>query len=285
MKILVTGAKGQLGNELRELSFSAKDKEFFFTDIEELDITDYESVESFVISNRIDLIINCAAYTAVDRAESEVELAYRINRDAVYKLAKAINKNNGVLIHISTDFVFDGSKNTPYVEEDSTNPISVYGKSKLEGENAAFSEARTLYVIRTSWLYSSYGNNFVKTIIRLAEERKKLNVVFDQVGTPTYASDLARTILVLTDKIEKGKKEILHFSNEGIASWYDFAVEICGMKGIECEIIPIETKDYPTPAKRPPYSVLNKKKIKSLLGIKIPYWKDSLSVCINKLKG
>ena len=283
MKILVTGAKGQLGNELKELSVSVRDKEFIFTDIEELDITDYKKLEDFVVSNSIDTIVNCAAYTAVDRAESEVELAYKINRDAVYNLSRAINRTDGNLIHISTDFVFDGTKSVPYLENDKTNPISMYGKSKLEGENVALSEARNLYIIRTSWLYSTYGNNFVKTIMRLAEERKKLNVVFDQIGTPTYARDLAETILVLMDKIKKGEKTILHFSNEGVTSWYDFAMEICELSKIVCEINPIETKDYPAPAKRPPYSVLNKNKIKNFLNIKIPYWKDSLKICIMKL--
>lgn len=285
MRILVTGAKGQLGNELKDLTKSVKNNDFIFTDIEELDITDYEKVATFINSNKIEIIVNCAAYTAVDKAESEAELAYKINKDAVFNLAKAINKNDGILIHISTDFVFDGRKNTPYTEENETNPLSVYGKSKLEGEKIALSEADNLYIIRTSWLYSTYGNNFVKTIIRLARERKKLNVVFDQTGTPTYANDLAMAILALIDKTKKGEKSILHFSNEGVASWYDFAVEICRLSKIDCEITPIETKEYPTPAKRPFYSVLNKKKIKNLLEIKIPHWRDSLMKCINKLNG
>ncbi len=283
MKILVTGAKGQLGNELREISISLKSKELIFTDIEELDITDYKKVENFITSDNVDVIINCAAYTAVDKAESESELAYKINSDAVYNLSKAINKNNGVLIHISTDFVFDGMKSTPYIEEDATNPLSIYGKSKLAGEKVALDEAKNLYIIRTSWLYSTYGNNFVKTIIRLAQERKKLNVVFDQASTPTYARDLAEVILKLLDNLKNGEKTILHFSNEGVTSWYDFAIEICELSGVKCEINPIETKDYPTPAKRPPYSVLNKRKIKSLLNITIPHWKDSLKKCIIKL--
>jgi dTDP-4-dehydrorhamnose reductase len=283
MKILVTGANGQLGNEIRRLVGLQSKDEFIFTDVEELDICNKEKVEEFVISNKIDLIVNCAAYTAVDKAENEKELAYRINRDALLYLSKAINKRDGVLVHISTDFVFDGSKSTPYKEGDVENPLSVYGRSKFEGEKVALNEAKSVYIVRTSWLYSTFGNNFVKTIIRKAKEKKELKVVFDQVGTPTYAKDLASEILLLINKVEKNKKEIFHFSNEGVTSWYDFAKMICKIGKIECEILPIETKDYPTPARRPAYSVLNKTKIKEFLGINIPYWVDSLEVCLKEL--
>jgi dTDP-4-dehydrorhamnose reductase len=283
MKILVTGANGQLGNEIRRLVDSQRKDEFVFTDVEELDICNKEKVEEFVISNKIDLIVNCAAYTAVDRAENEKELAYRINRDALLYLSKAINKRDGVLIHISTDFVFDGSKSTPYKEGDVENPLSVYGKSKFEGEKIALGGARSVYIIRTSWLYSSFGNNFVKTIIKKAKEKKELKVVFDQVGTPTYAKDLASAILLLIKNVKKNQQQIFHFSNEGVTSWYDFAKMICKIGKIECEILPIETKDYPTPARRPAYSVLNKTKIKEFLGINIPYWVDSLEVCLKEL--
>jgi len=283
MKILVTGANGQLGNEIRRLVDSQRKDEFVFTDVEELDICNKEKVEEFVISNRIDLIVNCAAYTAVDRAENEKELAYRINRDALLYLSKAINKRDGVLIHISTDFVFDGSKSTPYKEGDVENPLSVYGRSKFEGEKVALNEAKSVYIVRTSWLYSSFGNNFVKTIIKKAKEKKELKVVFDQVGTPTYAKDLASAILLLIKNVEKNQQQIFHFSNEGVTSWYDFAKMICKIGKIECEILPIETKDYPTPARRPAYSVLNKTKIKEFLGINIPYWVDSLEVCLKEL--
>jgi dTDP-4-dehydrorhamnose reductase len=283
MKILVTGANGQLGNEIRRLVDSQRKDEFVFTDVEELDICNKEKVEEFVISNKIDLIVNCAAYTAVDRAENEKELAYRINRDALLYLSKAINKRDGVLIHISTDFVFDGSKSTPYKEGDVENPLSVYGRSKFEGEKVALNEAKSVYIVRTSWLYSTFGHNFVKTIIRKAKEKKELKVVFDQVGTPTYAKDLASAILLLIKNVEKNQQQIFHFSNEGVTSWYDFAKMICKIGKIEGEILPIETKDYPTPARRPAYSVLNKTKIKEFLGINIPYWVDSLEVCLKEL--
>lgn len=284
MNILVTGANGQLGSEIREIHSNYEEYNFFFTDIDELDITDYGALEKFVLNYDVKLIINCAAYTAVDRAEEEREFALKINRDAVINLSRAISKTSGILIHISTDFVFDGNKNTPYKEDDFTNPISTYGISKLEGEKAALENARWVYIIRTSWLYSSYGKNFVKTILKAAKEKKHLNVVFDQVGTPTYARDLANTIMKLIRNLPTvNEKEIFHYSNEGVASWYDFAVAICELSGIDCEINPIETKDYPTPAKRPHYSVLDKSKIKKRLNINIPYWRNSLKECLNKL--
>lgn len=284
MKILVTGSNGQLGQELKELSNSTKDISFVFTDIKELDITNPKDVENFLSKNKFDTIINCAAYTAVDKAETDKEKARKINAEAVYHLSKYARENNALLIHISTDFVFDGKKNTPYTEEDKPNPLSIYGKTKLEGEKIALKEAKKLIILRTSWLYSSYGNNFVKTIIKNAKEKKNLRVVFDQVGTPTYAKDLAEVILLLC-KIKINTKEIFHYSNEGAISWFDFAKAICEIAKIDCEINPILTEEYKTLAKRPHYSVLNKNKIKKYLEIKIPYWKESLISCIKKIEG
>ncbi|MEJ5284119.1 MAG: dTDP-4-dehydrorhamnose reductase [Brevinematia bacterium] len=284
MKILVTGSNGQLGQELKELSNSTKDINFIFTDIQELDITNPKDVENFISKNKFDIIINCAAYTAVDKAETEKEKARKINAEAVYHLSKSARENNALLIHISTDFVFDGKKNTPYTEEDKPKPLSVYGKTKLEGEKIALKEAKKLIILRTSWLYSSYGNNFVKTIIKNAKEKKNLRVVFDQVGTPTYAKDLAKVILSLCNT-KINTKEIFHYSNEGAISWFDFAKAICEIAKIDCEISPILTEEYKTLAKRPHYSVLNKNKIKKYLEIKIPYWKESLTECIKKIEG
>ncbi len=284
MKVLVTGANGQLGSELKDLAKTEKDINFIFTDIEELDITNYNEVKNFIYKNHFDTIINCAAYTAVDKAEKEKETARKINSIAVFNLAKISNETNSLLIHISTDFVFDGKKNTPYTEKDKANPLSVYGKTKLEGEKLALKEAKRIIILRTSWLYSFYGNNFVKTIIKLAKEKKSLNVVFDQVGSPTYAKDLA-SVIILLSKVKTDIKEIFHYSNEGVLSWFDFAKVICEIAKIDCEINPILSEEYKTLAKRPHYSVLNKNKIKKYLGIKIPYWKDSLSECIKKLEG
>ncbi len=284
MKILVTGSNGQLGREIKELSNSTKDINFIFTDIEELDITNPKDVQNFISKNKFDTIINCAAYTAVDKAETDKEKARKINAEAVYYLSKFARENNALLIHISTDFVFDGKKNTPYTEEDKPKPLSIYGKTKLEGERIALKESKKLIILRTSWLYSSYGNNFVKTIIKNAKEKKNLRVVFDQVGTPTYAKDLAKVILSLCNT-KINTKEIFHYSNEGAISWFDFAKAICEIAKIDCEINPILTEEYKTLAKRPHYSVLNKNKIKKYLEIKIPYWKESLTECIKKIEG
>ena len=286
--ILVTGSNGQLGSEIRKLSENSE-HEFIFTDIEELDLTDNHEIERFFHNKDISFCINCAAYTAVDKAESEIENAIAVNVTAARNLSEVCAKNETVFIHISTDFVFDGRNCQPYLESDKAKPINVYGQSKYEGENQALKENPRTIIIRTSWLYSSFGNNFVKTMMKAGEKNDSLNIVFDQAGTPTYALDLAHAILIIIDKIQAWGKEkpeyfgIFHYSNEGIASWYDFAVEIFRISGIECKVNPILTRDYPTPSKRPHFSVLDKTKIKSIYGFTIPYWKDSLSICIKEI--
>lgn len=283
LNVLVTGSKGQLGSELEELS-SAYKHNFFFTDRDELDITIQENINRFVELNNINIIINCAAYTAVDKAESEVALALKINSKAVKSLAEVSKEKAIKLIHISTDYVFNGENFIPYVETDNTNPNSVYGESKLSGEKALLEiNPRNSIIIRTSWVYSSFGTNFVKTMLRLGKEKELLGVIYDQVGTPTYARDLAKVILNILPKIKNDTVEVYHYTNEGVLSWYDFAKEIMKMAKIDCKINPIETKEYPTPAKRPHYSLLNKVKIKEKFNIEIPYWKDSLSECLEKL--
>ncbi len=284
LKILVTGSNGQLGSEIKELANNDHNNLYFFTDRDSLDITDQEMIKSFIATNRIDTIINCAAYTAVDKAEEDEANANAINHLAVKYLAEIAKEKNIKLIHISTDYVFDGTNCRPYVESDPTNPTSIYGATKLAGEKVMqeINPANSI-IIRTSWVYSSYGNNFVKTMLRLGKERDELGVIFDQVGTPTYAKDLAQTILDIVPQIANEKVEIYHYSNEGVLSWYDFAKEIMHMSKLECHIKPIETKEYPTPAKRPYYSLLNKAKIKKEFGITIPYWKDSVNACLKAL--
>jgi len=286
--ILVTGANGQLGNELRTLEHSYPEFSFIFTDYEELDITNQSSVQTFFEQAKPQYLINCAAYTAVDKAESEQDKAYLINADAPCILAIATSKYKCKYIHISTDYVFDGCSHIPYTENIAIKPTSVYGTSKAMGETNVTAENKDAIIIRTSWLYSSFGNNFVKSMIKYGKEREELNIVFDQVGTPTYANDLAKTILEIILKTSTGKKQwiagIYHFSNEGVCSWYDFTKEIHTLKGITtCNVKPIESKDYPTPVRRPHYSVLNKAKIKSTFEISIPYWKDSLEDCLKLL--
>ena len=281
--ILVTGSNGQLGSEIKELS-SNYNYNFFFTTRDDIDITSKDSIKEFCQTNSINVIINCAAYTAVDKAESDMENADLVNRKAVKKLSIVAKELNIKLIHISTDYVFDGKNFKPYVEEFQTNPQSVYGKTKLDGEN----EIRDInplnsIIIRTSWVYSYYGNNFVKTMLRLGKEKEELGVIFDQIGTPTYAKDLAKTILDIVPQIENSKVEIYNYSNEGVLSWYDFAKEIMKMAKLNCKINPIETYQYPTPAKRPHFSLLNKNKIKSTFNIEIPYWKDGLDDCLRRL--
>lgn len=272
---LIVGANGQLGNELRLL---LKDRAVY-ADREELDITDREAVKRFFADHKFDAIVNCAAYTAVDKAESDVQTARKINVDGPFNLART-----GVpMIHISTDYVFDGKGYRPYKETDETNPQSVYGQTKRESEKAVLDNASGAFIIRTAWLYSSFGNNFVKTMRRLGAEKERLSVVFDQTGTPTYAADLAGVIVRALDDLAPGKKEIYHFSNEGVCSWYDFAVEIMRLSGLSCRVAPIESKDYPTPAKRPFYSVLNKEKIKRELGVEIRHWTEALKDCMEKL--
>ena len=288
MNILVTGANGQLGNELREISGDFTGYRFFFTDVDDLNIADSNAVNDFFEKNRIQTVINCAAYTAVDKAESDEDTATLINAVAVGYLAKACDKANATLIHVSTDYVLDGCACKPYSEDHPTAPASAYGRSKLAGEKAALSTPKSV-VIRTSWLYSPFGANFVKTMLRLGKERETLSVVFDQVGTPTYAADLAQAIMTIAGQTKNGepfnveKRGVFNYSNEGVCSWYDFAHEIMQQAGLKCDVKPIETKDYPTPATRPHYSVLNKDRIKTAYGLKIPHWKDSLSKCLSVL--
>jgi dTDP-4-dehydrorhamnose reductase len=278
--ILVTGSNGQLGSEIKELS-SNYSYNFFFTNRNNIDITCKDSIRDYCKANDINVIINCAAYTAVDKAETDIENADIGNRKAVKKLALISKELNIKLIHISTDYVFDGKNFKPYCEEFQTNPQGIYGKTKLDGENEMRDiNPKDSIIIRTSWVYSSFGNNFVKTMLRLGREKESLGVIFDQVGTPTYARDLALTILDILPKIENSKVEIYNYSNEGVLSWYDFAKEIMRMAKLDCKINPIETFQYPTPAKRPHYSLLNKSKIKSTFNIEIPYWKDSLDECL-----
>jgi dTDP-4-dehydrorhamnose reductase len=285
MNILIIGANGQLGSEIRELSGQYKDLNFTFTDIGELDITHYAALEKFFAKNKFSTFINCSAYTAVDKAETEKDQALLINATAVKYLAEFAAKQNALFVHVSTDYVFDGRSCKPYTESDLTNPKSIYGKSKLDGEVEVIFNSQKAIVIRTSWLYSSYGSNFVKTIMKVAKEKGTVNVVSDQVGSPTYARDLAKAILdIVPDYKASNKFEIFNYSNEGVASWYDFAKEITELAGIKCSINPIETKDYPTAATRPPYSVLSKSKIRKAFNLNIPYWKDSLKECIKKIQ-
>ena len=283
LKVLVTGANGQLGSEIGELS-SEYDYDFFFTDRSKLDVTDANAVKNFMESNDINVIVNCAAYTAVDKAETDEANANAVNHLAVRNLAEIAKEKNIKLVHVSTDYVFDGKNFKPYAEDDATNPNGVYGKTKLDGENAMMKiNPENSIIVRTSWVYSSYGANFVKTMSRLGKEKSALGVIYDQVGTPTYARDLAKVILDILPKVKNGKVQIYNYSNEGVLSWYDFAKEIMRMAKLDCKINPIETKEYPTPAKRPHYSLLNKSKIKKEFDVTIPYWKDSLNECLKKM--
>ena len=282
MKILITGCNGQLGNEIQLLEKQHPQHTYFNTDVAELDITNPKAIGQFVEENHIDGIVNCAAYTAVDKAESDTDFCRKLNADAPGYLAEAIERQGGWMIQISTDYVFDGTQHTPYREDAATCPNSVYGRTKLEGEQNVTSRCRRSMVIRTAWLYSTFGNNFVKTMLRLGREKDELGVIFDQIGTPTYARDLAVAIFAA---IEKGiVPGIYHFSNEGVASWYDFTLAIHRLAGIESRRVrPIHTTDYPTPATRPHYSVLDKSKIKETFGIEIPHWETSLAECIDLL--
>jgi dTDP-4-dehydrorhamnose reductase len=286
MNILVTGSNGQLAREIRSLSKEYKDN-FFFTKRQELDITQKKDIRDFIEKNSIDLIINSSAYTAVDRAEKEKEVANLVNSIGVQNLAEIAKAKSIVLIHISTDYVFDGKNYKPYIETDTPNPQNIYGQTKLKGEEAFRRVGTEGIIIRTSWVYSEYSNNFVKSMLRL-KKRGELNIIFDQIGTPTYAKDLARVILEIIDrdfkKLKSLKGEIYHFSNEGVASWFDFAKAIFELKNINIKLNPILTKEYPTPAKRPLYSVLNKSKIKRDFNLKIPYWRDSLKSCLKRLR-
>jgi dTDP-4-dehydrorhamnose reductase len=283
MKILITGCNGQLGNEMQLLEKENPQHTYFNTDVAELDITDQKAIEKFVSENAIDGIVNCAAYTAVDKAEENQDLCMKLNATAPDYLAQAIEKRGGWMIQISTDYVFDGTNHKPYTEADSVCPNSTYGRTKLAGEQAVMAGCKKSMIIRTAWLYSTFGNNFVKTMIRLGKEKPELGVIFDQIGTPTYARDLAVAIFAAINQgIVPG---IYHFSNEGVISWYDFTKAIHRIAGITtCRVRPLPTEEYPTPANRPHYSVLDKTKIKQTYGIEVPYWEDSLIECIHKLK-
>jgi dTDP-4-dehydrorhamnose reductase len=284
-KVLITGANGQLGSELKKAAPVFPAFSFNYIDIDTLDLTNKDAVNRHFNGNRYDFLINCAAYTTVDKAESEPEKAFLVNAEVPGILQEICTENHCRMIHLSTDYVFDGQACIPYVETDFTSPRSVYAKSKLEGELEVILNPENI-IIRTSWLYAAKGANFVNTMLRLGMERESMNVVFDQIGTPTAAMDLAHAILSVCDRIDSGNKEtggIYHYSNEGVCSWYDFAVEIMGMAGLKCRINPITSEQYPSPVKRPSYSVLNKAKIKSAFGLEIPHWRKSLIKVIKSI--
>ena len=287
-QILVIGSEGQLGREIKSKYKKVNNTSFSFTSIENLDVTDSQKLTTTIKEKKYDYIINCTAYTAVDKAETEPQLAQKINADALKSIGLAANEINAKVIHVSTDYVFNGTKHQPYSESDETSPSSVYGQTKLDGERYLLEYNPNSIIIRTSWLYSVHGNNFVKTMIRLGKERDELGVIYDQIGTPTYAGDLADAILDIIDhdikKTIQFKPGTYHYSNEGVASWYDFTLAIHREMDLICKVNPIETKDYPTPAPRPHYSVLNKSKIKKAYQLEIPYWLDSLRKCIAELK-
>ena len=282
MKILVTGGNGQLAACIKDVSKGQNDLEFIYTDSEDLDITNQQHVADFFQNNNIDWCINCAAYTAVDKAETDVDLARKVNKDGAKNLALACKSKNVKLIHVSTDFVFDGTSSTLYSETDSSEPIGVYGLTKLEGEHAIQDNLESYFILRTSWLYSEHANNFMKTMLRLAETRPELSVVADQIGTPTYATDLASVMLniINTNSTNYG---LYHYSNEGVASWYDFAAAIFEIADTKTKVFPIKTEAYPTPAARPQFSVMDKSKIKETFKIEIPHWRDSLKVALKNL--
>lgn len=283
--ILITGANGQLGNEMRRLG-EVSPNTYIYTDVAELDITNGDAVAAFVKDNAVDVIVNCAAYTNVDKAESDEAAAELINATAVENLAKAMKAVNGTLFHVSTDYVFGNEGNTPRTEDMPLNPLGVYGRTKLHGEQAIAAVGCKAIIIRTAWLYSEFGNNFLKTMLRLTAEREQLNVVFDQVGTPTYAGDLALAIFsIIEGGVYDGNEGIYHFSNEGVCSWYDFATEIAIAAGnTACKVLPCHSSEFPSPVTRPSFSVLDKSKIKSTFGIEIPHWRDSMLYCIKRLK-
>lgn len=286
MNILVTGSKGQLGSELQKIAATDRQHHWHFTDVDELNITSAEAVSGFFEIHEIEVCINCAAYTAVDKAEEEPELANRINAEAVGVLAAACGKHKALLIHISTDYVFDGENFKPYEEGDPISAISAYGKSKARGEAILAAHPCHSVIIRTAWLYSAFGNNFVKTMLRLGKERPELKVVADQVGTPTWAFDLAWAIMLFVDRYDGHYlKEVYHFSNEGAISWYDFAKTIMEIKGLDCKVLAIPSSEYPVKTRRPYYSVLSKEKFKKTMQVPVPYWKDSLQKCIHELDG
>lgn len=284
-RILITGANGQLGSEMRRLG-EVSPNTYIYTDVAELDITNGDAVAAFVRENAVDIIVNCAAYTNVDKAESDEATAELINATAVENLAKAMKAVNGTLFHVSTDYVFGNEGNTPRTEDMPLNPLGVYGRTKLHGEQAIAAVGCKAIIIRTAWLYSEFGNNFLKTMLRLTAEREQLNVVFDQVGTPTYAGDLALAIFsIIEGGVYEGNEGVYHFSNEGVCSWYDFATEIAIAAGnTACKVQPCHSSEFPSPVTRPSFSVLDKSKIKNTFGIEIPHWRDSMLYCIKRLK-
>lgn len=284
-RILITGANGQLGNEMRRLG-EVSPNTYIYTDVAELDITNGDAVAAFVKDNAVDIIVNCAAYTNVDKAESDEAVAELINATAVENLAKAMKMVDGTLFHVSTDYVFGNEGNTPRAEDMPLNPLGVYGRTKLHGEQAIAAVGCKAIIIRTAWLYSEFGNNFLKTMLRLTAEREQLNVVFDQVGTPTYAGDLALAIFsIIEGGVYAGNEGVYHFSNEGVCSWYDFATEIAVAAGnTNCKVLPCHSSEFPSPVTRPAFSVLDKTKIKETFGIEIPHWRDSMLYCIKRLK-
>ncbi|HEY0924864.1 dTDP-4-dehydrorhamnose reductase [Rheinheimera pacifica] len=295
--ILITGKSGQLGQSFQKIALQNSElrTQYLFTFVgrEQLDLTCPQSITDYFKDKHFDIIINCAAYTAVDKAETESEVADQINHLAVKQLAEISRLNNSFFVHVSTDYVFDGMSHKPYVETDHTNPINVYGLTKLKGEQAIQVSGCKGVIIRTSWVYSEFGNNFVKTMLRLGRERESLNVIYNQIGTPTYASDLARSIFVVLkkfadiDMVVSSKKQaiqIYHYSNEGVCSWYDFAKAIFEIGNVNCQVNPIDAKDYPTPAKRPFYSLMDKSNIKQISGLEVPYWRDNLALCLGQLK-
>ncbi len=282
-RILVTGSNGQLGCEMRRLG-AVSPNEYFFTDIAELDITDKAAVAAFVAEHGIEIIVNCAAYTDVDRAEEDEPTAERINSDAVRNLAEAMKAVDGTLFHISTDYVFGLDGNVPRTEDMPLDPLGAYGRTKLHGEQAIAASGCKHIIVRTAWLYSEHGHNFLKTMLRLTAERESLNVVFDQTGTPTYAGDLALALFsVIEGGTYEGNEGIYHFSNEGVCSWYDFAREIATATGRDCKIVPCHSSEFPSKVARPPYSVLDKTKIKTTFGIEIPHWRDSMIYCLRRM--
>ena len=285
MNILVTGANGQLGNEMRRLG-AVSPNNYIFTDVAELDITNADAVMYVAKNYAIDVIVNCAAYTNVDKAESDEATAEMINATAVANLAAAMKEVGGTLFHVSTDYVFGSEGNTPRTEDMPLNPLGVYGRTKLHGEQAIIDSGCKALIFRTAWLYSEFGNNFLKTMMRLTAEKEQLNVVFDQVGTPTYAGDLALAIFSIIEAgVYEGNEGIYHFSNEGVCSWYDFAVEIAAVAGnAGCRINPCHSSEFPSPVTRPPYSVLDKTKIKATFDIDIPHWRESMEYCIKRIK-
>lgn len=280
--ILVTGSKGQLGRSLSKITKENNAYNFVFIDKEEADITSKEALEALFSQHKFFAVLHFAAYTAVDRAESEPETCELVNHKATEQIAKLCNQHSSKLLYISTDYVFDGTKPSPYMPTDKPNPLSVYGTTKLQGEQAVLANCKQSIIIRTSWLYSEFGNNFVKTMRRLGSEKDEIGVVFDQVGSPCYATDLAKVVMMLLCKEFKG--QIFHFSNEGVCSWYDFARKAMLLSGLKCKVRPITTTEYPTAATRPQFSLLDKSDIKTFLSIDIPHWEDSLAECIKTME-